>query len=73
MDNIGIRGVLDAFDNCEQGLAECSAAGRGSYLISGIFVGNMEEFVDEEVPLEFLCPLSKCIMDDPVVAVDGYS
>jgi hypothetical protein len=60
-----------------EGILEIRAQGEGLTAghLSNFFppVGESETNRDEEPPNEYLCPITKVIMEDPVVASDGHT
>jgi hypothetical protein len=52
---------------------EASIPSVESINLSGISSTEHVDEIDDEVPEEFLCPITMCIMKDPVICEDGYT
>jgi TPR repeat protein len=46
---------------------------KGVGLAGGMLEGEENKLVDELIPKEFFCPITQEIMEDPVIAQDGYT
>ncbi len=52
---------------------EASIPSVESINLSGISSTEHVDEINDEVPEEFLCPITMCIMKDPVICEDGYT